>query len=145
MHLLTLCFLFSKAMNDLVDLVNNKIKAVVAAAGPQVVFVDWQGDMDAIKGRYCEPGVNETWKDGHGVSEDREETVFYEWGTTKDDDDSDEKGHDELKKRQDITSTPNSPAANATFEGMCYPFLCFGALMIQAKRTGLQARLPTIS
>ncbi|CRG84935.1 hypothetical protein PISL3812_02104 [Talaromyces islandicus] len=106
-------------MNDLVDLVNDKIKDVVKAAGPQVVFVDWQGNTDTLKGRYSEPRVDETWdyENNHGISEDREETVFYEWETTKDDDEIDENnGHEELKKRQDITAPLNADAANATFE-----------------------------
>ena len=66
-------------MNDLVDLVHEKIKAVIYAAGPQVVFVDWQGDTDTLGGRFCEPGADEHWdrKTSHGMSENREETMFY--------------------------------------------------------------------
>lgn len=107
-------------MNDLVDLVNTKIKAVINKAGPQVVFVDWSMDVDAIKGRYCEPGVDELWdKDTkHGISQNREETVYYEWGTSKDDDDSDDKSHDGLRRRQNTTRALDTAAGNATFEGM---------------------------
>jgi hypothetical protein len=105
-------------MNDVVDLVNTKIKAVIDAAGPQVVYVDWEADTQAIAGRYCEPGVNETWVIGSGgVSQDREETAFYEWGTTKDDDTPVDKDHDELLKRPESTLSPNTIAGNLTFEG----------------------------
>lgn len=108
-------------MNDLVDLVNNKIQDIVKAASPQkVTYVDWQDSVTDISGRYCEPSVNELWFDGYGLSQDREQTVFYEWGTTKDDDEGDElPAHDELEKRQ----TVNSTVANMTFEGTLYAIL----------------------
>jgi hypothetical protein len=108
-----------QSMNDLVDLVNTKIKAVIDAAGPQVVYVDWEADTQTITGRYCEPGVDESWHlFSGGVSQDREQTAFYEWGTTKDDDTPEDKGHDELRKRQDSTLSPNTTAGNMTFEGL---------------------------
>lgn len=105
-------------MNDMVDLVNTKIKAVIDAAGPQVVYVDWEANTQAITGRYCEPGLDETWTIiAGGVSQDREETVFYEWGTTKDDDNPVAKDHDELLKYPERTLSPNTIAGNLTFEG----------------------------
>jgi hypothetical protein len=107
-------------MDDLVDLVHEKIQDVVQAAGSQVVFVDWQGDTDTLQERYCEPGVDEHWdySQGSGSGQNRDETLFYKWGTTKDDDIQEEIGHDELKKRQDITASLNTTAANDTFEGI---------------------------
>jgi hypothetical protein len=102
-------------MNDLVDLVNLKIVDAVARAGPQAVFIDWQPDVDRIQGRYCSPGVDESYNHGKGPGVNRENTSFYEWGTTKDDGEDDgskqpSPGYHELRKRWD------SPT-NATFEG----------------------------
>ena len=107
-----------QAMNDMVDLVNTKIKSVIDAAGPQVVYVDWEANTQAITGRYCEPGVDETWAIiAGGASQDREETAFYEWGTTKDDDPPVNKDHDELLNYPESTLSPNTIAGNLTFEG----------------------------
>jgi hypothetical protein len=107
-----------QALNDMVDLVNTKIKAVIDAAGPQVVYVDWEANTQTIAGRYCEPGVDETWAIiAGGASQDREETVFYEWGTTKDDDPPVDKGHDELLTHTESTLSPSTTAGNLTFEG----------------------------
>ncbi|KAF8248759.1 SGNH hydrolase [Wilcoxina mikolae CBS 423.85] len=104
-----------RTMNDLVDLVNRQIKDAVSRAGPKAVFIDWQQDVDRIQGRYCEPGVDESYNYGKGPGINRESTSFYEWGTTKDDADDDvdspkEWGYHELRKRWE---TPT----NATFEG----------------------------
>ncbi|GAM42228.1 ankyrin repeat-containing protein [Talaromyces pinophilus] len=119
-----------QAMNDLVDLVHEKIKAVVQAAGSQVVFVDWQADTDTLGGRYCEPGVDEHWDYSKhiGASMEREETVFYEWGTTKDNNLPGESDHDKLKRRQDITAPLNTQAANDTFEGAIANYVQQGIL-----------------
>ncbi|KAI9871960.1 MAG: hypothetical protein M1830_002216 [Pleopsidium flavum] len=100
-------------MNALVDLVNDKIEIVCSDAGPQCVCVDPQADVDAIKGRYCEPGVNEKYWGGSPDGWNREETVYYEWSTTKDDDYDHDKGRDENAKRADKTYN----SSNDTFEG----------------------------
>ena len=58
-------------MNGLTDKVNAKIKSVCEAT-PQCVYVDPNGDIDAMGGHFCEPGVDESYKrPGGGVSADR--------------------------------------------------------------------------
>jgi hypothetical protein len=52
-----------------------------------------------------------------GVSQDREETAFYGWGTTKDDDSPVDKDHDELLKRPESTLSLNTAAGSLPFEG----------------------------
>lgn len=83
-----------KTMNQLVDAVNQKIQDAINRAGDQVIYVPWGADVDYIDGHYCEPGVDE-WD-----AVNREKTVFYEWGTTIDDE-GNPPAKDELKKRQD--------------------------------------------
>ncbi|KAI9671168.1 MAG: hypothetical protein M1817_003675 [Caeruleum heppii] len=108
-------------MNDLVDLVNDKIKAAVTRAGSQTVFVDWQPGVSFIKGRFCEPGVDETYAGGKGPAINRERAVFYKWGTTKDDDDKEDKGHDELLVN--VFGQPEMNNNNDTFEGRVANFV----------------------
>ena len=100
-------------MNDLVDLVNEKIKAACSNAGPQCVFVDPSADVDAIRGRYYEPGVNEFYYGGSAEGWNREQTICYEWSTTKDDDDNYSQGRDGIAKR----ANKNYYSSNDTFEG----------------------------
>lgn len=97
-------------MNDLTDAVNQKIQDAIGRAGNQVIFVPWEGDIDFITGHFCEPGVNE-W-----IGEDREQTAFYEWGSTLDDN-SDIQDKDELKKRQAPGVLSPGQNLNDTFEG----------------------------
>lgn len=98
-------------MNDLVALVNQKIAKACSDAGPKCVYVESSADFDAIKGRFCEPGVNEMYE-GSAEGRDREQTGFYEWSTTKDDDTDHEKGDKQTKR--DI---PPGGLSNSTFEG----------------------------
>jgi len=88
-------------MNILVDSVNQKIQDAVKRAGDQVVYVPWGANVDWIHGHYCEPGVDES------KAVDREQTAFYEWGTTIDDR-QDLTDRDELKRRQSTGSKPGS-------------------------------------
>ena len=97
-------------MNNLVDAVNQKIQDAVGRTGGQAIYVPWGPDVDYIGGHYCEPGVDE-WK-----ALDREQTAFYEWGTTKDNPDSG--SHDELRKRQDgVGQVPDGEDIKNTWEG----------------------------
>lgn len=48
-----------KRMNSLVDLVNSKISAAVAAAGEQVMFINYDEYIGDIGGRFCPPDVQE--------------------------------------------------------------------------------------
>jgi hypothetical protein len=69
-------------MNNLVDNVNSKIRAVCEAT-PQCVYIDNMANINAVQGHFCEPGVDERYHwIGGGVSKDREETWFYEWYAT---------------------------------------------------------------
>ncbi|KAL8898971.1 MAG: hypothetical protein Q9207_006432, partial [Kuettlingeria erythrocarpa] len=84
-------------MNKLVDGVNEKIQDTIERFGDQAVFVPWGANIDYISGHFCERGVDE-WK-----AKDREQTAFYEWGTTIDDEGKD---HDELLKHQESGQEP---------------------------------------
>lgn len=96
-------------MNKLVDAVNQKIQDAIGRFGNQAVFVPWGPDVDYIKGHYCEPGVDES------NAVDREETAFYEWGTSKDDKGG--SGHDELRKRQAPGILQDGQNLKDTWEG----------------------------
>ena len=96
-------------MNNLVDAVNQKIKDAISRFGRQAIFVPWGPDVDYIGGHYCQPGVDE-WN-----AVDREQTTFYEWGTTKDDPDG--KEHDELRKRQQPGQLEAGQDLQNTWEG----------------------------
>jgi hypothetical protein len=66
-------------MNDLVDLVNSKIKDVCAKSS-QCIFVDSNSRIDTMGGHFCEPGVDEhCYLFQSCLAKDREETWFYEW------------------------------------------------------------------
>jgi hypothetical protein len=83
-------------MNDLVDDVNSKIKAV-CDANPQCIFIDAMASINRLEGHFCEPGVDESYDwarfFGHAadrfvtrgstrhflLTSSREETWFYEW------------------------------------------------------------------
>ncbi|RSL98115.1 hypothetical protein CEP52_010477 [Fusarium oligoseptatum] len=57
-----------KKMNDLVDLINEKLASAVEKAGSNVRFVDYDSTVGEIGGRYCEDGVDErTSKKKHQV------------------------------------------------------------------------------
>ena len=58
-------------MNNLVDNVNSKIKAV-CEANSQCVFVDPTDSINTLMGHFCEPGVDESYRwPGGGVSANR--------------------------------------------------------------------------
>ena len=97
-------------MNNLVDAVNQKIQDAIQRFGEQAIFVPWGPDVDCIGGHYCEPDVDES------NAIDREQTAFYEWGTTKDDDLGDDK-HDELRKRQEPGKLQAGQDLKNTWEG----------------------------
>lgn len=65
-------------MNKIVVDLNSKLKDAATRAGPQVIFVDWNTHVDALRGRYCQPFVKET-----DVNHDS--AAFYYRGTTADD------------------------------------------------------------
>jgi hypothetical protein len=57
-------------MNELVDMVNLKIKEAVARAGSQFVLVEYDSYVGRLKGRYCLPGVKEP-------APNRDDLLFY--------------------------------------------------------------------
>ncbi|KAF2028985.1 SGNH hydrolase [Setomelanomma holmii] len=61
-------------LNDMVRSVNDIIRKAVAAAGPQVRFIDYDSAIETMRGRYCEAGVQEPAPNRSGL-------VFYEWNT----------------------------------------------------------------
>ncbi len=77
--------------------------------GSSTVFCEWGPDVDFIGGHYCEPGVNE-WN-----AKDREQTAFYEWGTTKDEKGG--SGHDDLRRRQAPGQLEEGQDLRKTWEG----------------------------
>ena len=61
-------------MNNLVDNVNSKIKAV-CDANSQCVFVDPTDSINTLMGHFCEPGVDESYHwPGGGASANRSVT-----------------------------------------------------------------------
>jgi hypothetical protein len=106
-------------MNDLVDQVNDKIKASVEKAGPRVVFIDWDWVFIQAKGRFCESPYIEPAPDRKGL-------LFFEWNTLDDGDDP------------DLLIRPYDPVPEDSFEGdigkwvletlMEYPDIEFGPL-----------------
>ncbi len=97
-------------MNGLVDAVNQKIQDAIVRFGSQAVYVPWVADVDFITGHYCEPGVDE-WN-----ALNREQTAFYEWGSTLDDI-SEPNDNDELKRRQAPGVLTAGQNLNDTWEG----------------------------
>lgn len=63
-----------RTLNDMVDAVNSKIADAVAAAGDQVVFVNWDQYFTRYQGRYCESNALEPNGNRLGL-------LFYEWDT----------------------------------------------------------------
>ena len=90
-------------VNDLVDLLNRKIEDAVKRAGPQVVFVRWEDKVAQIKGRYCEPGVDEHPKKG----DNRDSLAFYEWYSNLDD----------IAMEHDLLTTQQDPKQQAESMG----------------------------
>ncbi|WYZ39563.1 hypothetical protein EsH8_III_001477 [Colletotrichum jinshuiense] len=111
-----------KEMNNLVDKVNHVIKGV-CDEHDECIFVDSNKQIEAFRGRFCEPGVDETYQTGNGANRE----------TTKDNDDEEEKKIDQPQKRVDIDlKTMASSAAkswnndNSTFEGSIASFIADG-------------------
>ncbi|KAL8801153.1 MAG: hypothetical protein Q9182_004658 [Xanthomendoza sp. 2 TL-2023] len=96
-------------MNKLVDAVNQKIQDAIRRFGDQAIFVPWGPDVDYIGGHFCEPGVDES------NAIDREQTAFYEWGTTKDQEGGSD--HDELRRRQEPGQLQEGQDLRKTWEG----------------------------
>lgn len=63
-----------KELNTIVRDVNANIRKAVAEAGPNVRFIDYDHQIEAAGGRFCEFGVSEPDPNRRGL-------VFYEWGT----------------------------------------------------------------
>jgi lysophospholipase L1-like esterase len=61
-------------LNDMVRAVNAIIRKAVVAAGPNVRFIDYDSQIEAARGRYCEAGVQEP-------DPSRIDLAFYEWDT----------------------------------------------------------------
>jgi lysophospholipase L1-like esterase len=61
-------------LNDMVRAVNAIIHSAVLASGPNVRFVDYDAEIQACRGRYCEAGVTEP-------DPSRADLAFYEWNT----------------------------------------------------------------
>jgi hypothetical protein len=59
-----------KDMNELVDLVNAKIRDAVKNAGSQFIMVEYDSYFGLLQGRYCLPGVQEP-------SPNRDNLLFY--------------------------------------------------------------------
>lgn len=98
------------AMNGLVDAVNQKIQDAIGRFGSQAVYVPWTADVDLITGHYCEPGVDE-WN-----AINREQTVYYEWGSDLDDQ-LQTSDQDELRRRQAPGVLTAGQNLNDTWEG----------------------------
>ncbi|KAI4121297.1 MAG: hypothetical protein LQ338_006444 [Usnochroma carphineum] len=130
--------------NDLTDLVNQKCQDACKTVD-RCVYVDSEPAVDENQGRYCMPGINENYYGGIDSPVDgwnRERTIFYEWSTTKDDDEDGEKAIDQPEKRgedeqrgesfislETRSDTPG-PLNNDTFEG------AIGNWIIQGTKDG---------
>ena len=97
-----------ETMNKLTQDLHGKIKDAIKRFGDQAVWVPWDDGVTAMHGRYCEAGVDEN----DAKAKDREQLVFFEWGTTVDDDPT-LPPSDELRKRE----LPANPGDDETFEG----------------------------
>ncbi|CZT25183.1 uncharacterized protein RCC_10912 [Ramularia collo-cygni] len=89
-----------KAMNEVVDIMNDALRAAVQRGGPQVHFVDFDRYVGIVGGRFCEPGQDESKKRGAN----RRDLFFYQMHTV----DQPWIPHDELRRRDDKPSTPES-------------------------------------
>ncbi|KAL8725891.1 MAG: hypothetical protein Q9181_006251, partial [Wetmoreana brouardii] len=143
-HLSTILNYCVTRFNDLTDLVNQKIQDACKTVD-RCVYVDSEPGVDQNRGRYCMPGINEKYYGGIDSPVDgwnRERTVFYEWSTTKDDDEDGEKTIDQPEKRDEsnkrgeyfisLETRSDTPGAlnNDTFEG------AIGNWIIQGTRDG---------
>lgn len=114
-------------MNNLVEAVNQQIQNAVKRLGNQAVYVPWGAGVDFIDGHFCEPGVDES----NAIN--REQTVFYEWGSTLDDENSKPANSKrELKGRQSLAGVPEPQNLNSTWEGQ------IAAWILEAIQEGAQ-------
>jgi lysophospholipase L1-like esterase len=63
-----------QTLNALVRAVNGILEQVVSDSGPGVRFIDYDAQIEALRGRYCEAGVAEP-------APNRPALAFYEWNT----------------------------------------------------------------
>ena len=63
-----------KELNDMVHNVNTILQKAVKSAGPNIRFIDYDAQIEAARGRYCEKGVLEPNPNRLGLT-------FYEWNT----------------------------------------------------------------
>lgn len=85
-------------MNNLVDQVNDALKAAVQKAGGDVVFIDYDQYFQKFQGRFCEVSAPET-------AANREDLLFYEWNTLNPGEDS------------GLTRRAGAPVPEGSFEG----------------------------
>ncbi|KAL9593257.1 MAG: hypothetical protein Q9219_007626, partial [cf. Caloplaca sp. 3 TL-2023] len=114
-------------MNNLVEAVNQQIQNAVKRLGDQAAYVPWGAGVDFIDGHFCEPGVDES------NAIDREQTIFYEWGSTLDDQsDKLTNSREKLKSRQLLAGVPEPQNLNNTWEGQ------IAAWVLEAIQQGAQ-------
>jgi hypothetical protein len=63
-----------KELNDMVSSVNTILRKAVRDADPNARFIDYDAQVQAARGRYCEAGIHEPDPSRSGL-------VFYEWNT----------------------------------------------------------------
>lgn len=113
-------------MNDLVDTMNDALRAAVERAGPQVHFIDYDEYVGLTRGRYCQPKQDESAGKGANLPYAffyQIKTVDLPW-TTKDE----KWDHDELKRRQSDDDPDGLPVNNGTLNAL------YGAMIQQALR-----------
>ena len=86
-------------LNDMVRSVNTIIRKAVKAAGPNVRFIDYDDQIAATRGRYCESGVTEP-------DPNRPDLAFYEWSTV-----------DRGENRTELQNRTGSDVPKGSFEG----------------------------
>jgi lysophospholipase L1-like esterase len=86
-------------LNKMVRSVNDIIRKAVVAAGPNVRFVDYDSEIEAARGRYCEAGVEEP-------DPSRDDLAFYEWNTV-----------DHGENRTELQNRTGEDVPKGSFEG----------------------------
>lgn len=111
-----------QTMNEVVDMMNNRLRGIIASAGPQARFIDYDSYIDMVGGRYCQPGQDES----RGRSANRDQMFFYEMKTNDDpwlDLHSEYIYHDELKRRFDADDEKDLNPVNGTLGALYGAFL----------------------
>jgi GDSL-like Lipase/Acylhydrolase family len=85
-------------MNNMVNQVNQRIRAAADRASSRVIFIDWDWIFREAAGRFCEDPFEEPAPDRKGL-------LFFEWNTLDDGDDP------------DLLIRPGDPVPRDTFEG----------------------------